>query len=44
MVEKVRMQAERALGAGEITIPQMRLLMRNYEEGLANYTYLTIDE
>jgi arginine decarboxylase len=44
MVEKVRMQAERALGAGEITIPQMRLLMRNYEEGLANYTYLTVDE
>ncbi len=44
MVEKVRMQAERALGAGEITIPQMRLLMRNFEEGLANYTYLTVDE
>ena len=44
MIEKVRMQAERAIGAGEITIPQMRLLMRNYEEGLANYTYLTNDE
>jgi arginine decarboxylase len=41
MIEHVRQQAERAYRAGRITIPQMRLLMRHYEESLSSYTYLT---
>ncbi|MGB0678389.1 MAG: biosynthetic arginine decarboxylase [Polyangiales bacterium] len=44
MVERVRRQAERALGRGEMNIAQMRLLVRHYEESLRSYTYLTGDE
>lgn len=41
MIEQVRLQAERAVKAGRINIPQMRLLMKHYEDSLASYTYLT---
>ncbi|MCC6873568.1 MAG: biosynthetic arginine decarboxylase [Sandaracinaceae bacterium] len=41
MVERVRLQAERARKQGLITIDQVRLLMRHYEEALRSYTYLT---
>lgn len=44
MVERVRQQAERALSAGKMTLPQMRLLMKHYEDSLGSYTYLTDDE
>lgn len=44
MVESVRQQAERALGNGKMTLQQMRLLMKHYEEALGSYTYLTDDE
>lgn len=43
LAEGVRKQAERALQQRKITLPQMRLLMRHYEEGLRSYTYLTDD-
>jgi arginine decarboxylase len=43
MVERVRLQAERAQRAGLITIEHVRLLMRHYEEALRSYTYLTSD-
>ncbi|MGE0791213.1 MAG: biosynthetic arginine decarboxylase [Sandaracinaceae bacterium] len=41
MVERVRLQAERARRQGLITIENVRLLMRHYEESLRGYTYLT---
>jgi arginine decarboxylase len=41
MAERVRRQAERALAAGQMTLPQMRTLMEHYEESLRSYTYLT---
>jgi arginine decarboxylase len=44
MVERVRQQAERALASGKMTLPQMRLLMRHYDESLDSYTYLTDDD
>jgi arginine decarboxylase len=44
MVERVRQQAERALRSNRITLPQMRLLMRHYEESLGKYTYLSDDD
>jgi arginine decarboxylase len=44
MVERVRQQAERAFKNNQITLPQMRLLMRHYEESLGKYTYLTDDD
>ncbi|MFW5875441.1 MAG: biosynthetic arginine decarboxylase [Myxococcota bacterium] len=44
MVERVRKQAERALSAGRLTLPQMRILMRHYEESLRGYTYLKGEE
>jgi len=44
MVERVRQQAERALRSNQITLPQMRLLMRHYEESLGKYTYLSDDD
>jgi arginine decarboxylase len=43
MVERVRQQAERAYRANQITLQQMRLLMRHYEESLGKYTYLSDD-
>ena len=44
MVERVRQQAERAQREGRITVDQVKLLMRHYEESLGSYTYLTTDE
>ncbi|RYY35134.1 hypothetical protein EON62_02740 [archaeon] len=44
MVERVRQQAERAFRSGQITLSQMRLLMRHYEESLGKYTYLSDDD
>ncbi len=44
MVEKVRQQAELALKNNQITLLQMRLLMRHYEESLGKYTYLTDED
>ena len=44
MVERVRQQAERALRANQITLSQMKLLMRHYEESLGKYTYLSDDD
>jgi len=44
MVDRVRQQAERALRTNQITLPQMRLLMRHYEEALGKYTYLSDDQ
>jgi arginine decarboxylase len=44
MVERVRQQAERAFRTGRITLPQMRLLMRHYEESLGKYTYLSDED
>jgi arginine decarboxylase len=44
MVESVRRQAERALRSGHITLPQVRMLIRHYEDSLSSYTYLTDDE
>jgi arginine decarboxylase len=41
MIERVRLQAERAKREGRITVEQLRLLMRHYEEALGGYTYLT---
>ena len=45
MVERVRQQAERALRSQpDHHCPQMRLLMRHYEESLGKYTYLSDDD
>jgi arginine decarboxylase len=44
MMEQVRRQAERALGSGRITLPQMKLLLRNYERSMRSYTYLTDED
>ena len=41
MVERVRQQAEGALRNNQITLPQLKLLMRHYEESLGKYTYLS---
>jgi arginine decarboxylase len=43
IVERVRLQAERAQRQGLITIDQVKMLMRHYEEALRSYTYLTSD-
>ncbi len=43
MVERLRLQAESARRRGLITIENVRLLMRHYEESLRGYTYLTGD-
>jgi arginine decarboxylase len=44
MIEAVREQAEEAVGAGKLTIVQMRLLMEHYEQALLSYTYLTDEQ
>jgi len=44
MVESVRVQAERALNAGRMTLPQLRTFMRHYENSLRGYTYLGADD
>ncbi len=43
MVERMRLQAERAKREGRITVDQVKLLLRHYEESLGSYTYLTDD-
>ena len=43
MVERVRRQAERARRRGLITVENVRLLMKHYEDSLRGYTYLTPD-
>ncbi|MFK7988792.1 MAG: biosynthetic arginine decarboxylase [Sandaracinaceae bacterium] len=43
MVERVRLQAERARRKGLIRLDQVRLLMKHYEESLRGSTYLTED-
>lgn len=40
MLESVRRQAERALSAGRMSLPQLRQFMKHYEESLRGYTYL----
>ncbi len=40
MVEAVRKQAERALNAGRMTLPQLRRFMNHYQQSLRGYTYL----
>jgi len=40
MTERVRKQAEEALGKGRMTLEQLRTFMRHYEESLRGYTYL----
>jgi arginine decarboxylase len=44
MIERVRQQAEVALKNNQITLPQMRILMRHYEDSLGKYTYLSDDD
>jgi arginine decarboxylase len=44
LAESVRRQAEQALRAGRITLPQMKLLMEHYEQSLRSYTYLSNDD
>ncbi len=44
MVESVRQQAERALSAGRMTLEQLRMFMRHYEESLRGYTYLRSEQ
>lgn len=44
MVERVRVQAERAMTAGRMELLQLRRFMRHYEESLRGYTYLQPDE
>jgi arginine decarboxylase len=41
MIEAVRTQAESALAQNKMTLEQMRLLMKHYEEAMNSYTYLT---
>ncbi|MBX3273561.1 MAG: biosynthetic arginine decarboxylase [Sandaracinaceae bacterium] len=43
MVERVRRQAERAMRQGLITVENVKLLMKHYEDALRGYTYLTDD-
>ncbi len=43
MIERMRLQAERAKREGRITVDQVKLLLRHYEESLGSYTYLTDD-
>ena len=40
MVEGVRRQAERALREGRMSLEQLRMFMRHYEEAMQGYTYL----
>ncbi|MEM7606014.1 MAG: biosynthetic arginine decarboxylase, partial [Myxococcota bacterium] len=44
MVESVRKQAERALGAGRMNLEQLRLFMNHYQDSLRGYTYLKSSE
>jgi arginine decarboxylase len=41
LVESIRVQTERALAQGSISIQESQLLLQNYEKSLASYTYLS---
>ncbi len=41
MIDAVRTQAEEALSRGKLTLEQMRVLMKHYEDSMSSYTYLT---
>jgi arginine decarboxylase len=41
MIEAVRTQAESALAQNKMTLEQMRLLMKHYEDAMNSYTYLS---
>lgn len=40
MTERVRKQAERTHSEGRMTLEQMRMFMRHYEDAMRSYTYL----
>jgi len=40
MVERVRKQAERTHNEGRMTLEQLRMFMRHYEDAMGSYTYL----
>lgn len=44
MIERVRVQAERARRHGLISVDQVRLLLRHFEDALRSYTYLSEGE
>jgi arginine decarboxylase len=41
MIDSVRSQAEEALAQGKVTLEQMRVLMKHYEDAMSSYTYLS---
>jgi hypothetical protein len=41
MIDAVRGQAEEALSRGKLSLKQMRVLMKHYEDAMGSYTYLT---
>ena len=43
MIERVRQQAENAHGEGIMTLQQLRMFMRHYEDAIGGYTYLSDD-
>lgn len=44
MIDSVRTQAETALSRGKMTLGQMRVLMKHYEDAMNSYTYLSSDQ
>jgi len=44
MVERVRRQAERSHVAGRMTLEQLRMFMRHYEDSMQGYTYLNTEK
>jgi arginine decarboxylase len=44
MIDAVRTQAETALSRGKMTLGQMRVLMKHYEDAMNSYTYLSDNE
>jgi arginine decarboxylase len=44
MIDAVRTQAETALSRGKMTLGQMRVLMKHYEDAMNSYTYLSEPE
>lgn len=40
MIERVRRQAERTHNEGRMTLEQLRMFMRHYEDAMGSYTYL----
>ncbi len=41
MIDAVRSQAEEALARGKLSLEQMRVLMKHYEDAMNSYTYLS---